>query len=367
MMAAGPDGVANAARIVTFASRTAVMKPFQTALRGAASLLTACVWLGTAGAQTAPQTASPVVPQTSPAGDWPKGPVRIVVPYGPGSTPDIIARTLSDRLAKRTGQPMIVDNKAGASGHLGTDAIAKATPDGSTIGISIAGPLGVNSLLFKKMPYDPAHDLELVSIAATQPSVLVVPVSLGVNTTDELIALMKKNPGKYNYASMGAGSISHLAMEALAAKSGTSVVHVPYAGSGPAVTAILAGNADIACLPAAAVMPQIKAGKIKALAVATAKRSAVLPDLPTLAEAGIRDVQADAWMGVVVPAKTPDAIVRRIHAELMQILADPEVRQLLRLQYMDVVADTPAEARAVLAADIERWRPIIQKNNITLD
>jgi tripartite-type tricarboxylate transporter receptor subunit TctC len=166
---------------------------------------------------------------------------------------------------------------------------------------------------------------------------------------------------------MGAGSISHLAMESLASKSGTSVVHVPYAGSGPAVTALLSGNADIGCLPAAAVMPQIKAGKIKALAVATAKRSASLPELPTLAESGLKDIQADAWMGFVVPAKTPEAIVKRLHEELVQILADPEVREKLKLQYMDVVADTPTEARAWLAADIERWRPIIQKNNITLD
>ncbi|MEO7114425.1 MAG: tripartite tricarboxylate transporter substrate binding protein [Caldimonas sp.] len=304
--------------------------------------------------------------QGAPGADWPKGPVRIVVPYGPGSTPDIIARIVADKLAKRTGQPMVVENKSGASGNLGTDAVAKAPPDGSTIGVSIAGPLGVNALLFRKMPYDP-KDLELVSIAATQPSVLVVPVTLGVNTTDELIALMKKNPGKYNYASMGAGSISHLAMESLASKSGTSVVHVPYAGSGPAVTALLSGNADIAVLPAASVMPQIKAGKIKALAVATAKRSAALPDLPTLAESGLKDIQADAWMGFVVPAKTPEAIVKKLHDELVAILADPEVREKLKLQYMDVVADTPAEARAWLAADVERWRPIIQKNNIKLD
>jgi tripartite-type tricarboxylate transporter receptor subunit TctC len=156
-------------------------------------------------------------------------------------------------------------------------------------------------------------------------------------------------------------------MEALATRSGTSVVHVPYAGSGPAVTALLAGNADIAVLPAAAVMPQVKAGKVKALAVATGKRSASLPDLPTLAESGLKDIQADAWMGFVVPARTPEAIVKKLHGELVQILAEPEVREKLKLQYMDVVADSPAEARAVLAADIERWRPIIQKNNITLD
>jgi tripartite-type tricarboxylate transporter receptor subunit TctC len=321
-------------------------------------LAVATAWVALAGsvlAQAAP-----------PAADWPKGPVRIIVPYGPGSTPDIIARIVSERLAKRTGQTMVVENKTGAAGNTGTDAVAKAAPDGQTIGVSIAGPLGVNALLFKKMPYD-SRDLELVSIAATQPSVLVVPATLGVSNADELVALMKKNPGKYNYSSMGAGSISHLAMEALAAKSGTSVVHVPYAGSGPAVTALLSGNADIAVLPAAAVVPHMKAGKIKGLAVATAKRSSALPELPTLAESGLNGIHADAWMGFIVPAKTPEPIVRRLHEELAQILADPEIREKLKLQYMDVVANTPAEARAVLASDVERWKPIIQKNGIALD
>ncbi len=299
--------------------------------------------------------------------DWPKGPLHIIVPYGPGSTPDIVARIVADGLTKRTGQPAIVENKPGAAGNLGTDAIAKATPDGQTFGISIAGPLGVNALLFKKMPYDPAKDLELISIAATQPSVLVVPATLGVNSTEELLALMKKNPGKYNYASMGAGSISHLAMEALASRSGTQVVHIPYAGSGPAVQALLSGNADIAVLPAAAVMPQVKAGKIKALAVATGKRSASLPELPTLEEAGLKDVKADAWMGFAVPAKTPDAVVARIHDAIVQILNQPEVKERLKPLYMEVVADSPAEAQAWLKSDVERWRPIVQKNNIKLD
>ena len=307
------------------------------------------------------------VGQTASGADWPKGPLHIIVPYGPGSTPDTMARIVADGLAKRTGQPTIVENKAGAAGNLGTDAIAKAAPDGQTFGISIAGPLGVNALLFKKMPYDASKDLALVTIAATQPSVLVVPATLGVSNTEELLALMKKNPGKYNYASMGAGSISHLAMEALASRSGTQVVHVPYAGSGPAVTALLSGNADIAVLPAAAVMPQVKAGKIKALAVATGKRSTALPELPTLEEAGLKDVKADAWMGFAVPAKTPEPIVAKIHDAIVQILEQPDVKEKLKPLYMEVVADTPAEARSWLNSDIERWRPIIEKNKITLD
>lgn len=301
------------------------------------------------------------------AEEWPTGPVHIVVPFGPGSTPDIVARVVADKLSPKIGKPVIVENKTGAAGNIGTGEVARAKPDGQTIGLSIAGPLGVNSMLFRKLPYDPRRDLAPVTIAATQPSVLVVSPKLGVSTTQELLELLRKEPGKLNYASMGAGTISHLAMEALAARSGTQIVHVPYSGSGPAVLALLSGDAQVACLPAAAVMPQIKAGKLKALAVATAKRSSVLPDLPTLAEAGLKNVYAEAWMGFVVPAKTPQPIVKRLHDEIAAILKEPDVREKLAAQSMDVVADTPAEMRSTLDADMARWKPIIEKNHITLD
>src|SRR5688572_19951083 len=244
----------------------------------AVAVMTACAFASAAFAQ-----------------DWPTGTVRVVVPYGPGSTPDVVARVVADRLAARLGKPFVIDNKPGAGGMLGTDAVAKAPPDGQTIGISIAGPLAVNTLLYRKMPYDPA-ELAPVTIAATQASVLVAAPSLNVGSATELVALLKANPGKYNYSSMGAGSISHLAMEALAARAGTQMVHVPYAGSGPAVAALLAGDTHVAALPAASVMGHIKAGKLKALAVATEKRSAALPEIPTLREAGIENVFADAWM-----------------------------------------------------------------------
>lgn len=299
--------------------------------------------------------------------DWPTGPVHIVVPFGPGSTPDIVARVVADKLAPRIGQPVVVDNKPGAGGNIGTEAVARAPADGQTLGLSIAGPLAVNTLLYKHMGYDPQQDLAPITIAASQPSVLVVSTRLGVSSTAELIALLRKNPGKYNYSSMGGGSISRLAMEALAARSGTVIVHIPYSGSSPAVVALLSGEVDIACLPAAAVMPHIKAGKLKALAVATAQRSAVLPELPTLAEAGLNDVFADAWMGFVAPARTPPATLKRVHDALVAVLDDPQVRSTLRAQYMDVVAGSPGEFRATLAADVARWRPVIEKNHITLD
>jgi tripartite-type tricarboxylate transporter receptor subunit TctC len=301
------------------------------------------------------------------AEDWPTGPVHLIVPFGPGSTPDIVARVVADKLTSRIGQPVIVENKTGAAGNIGTAAVAHARPDGETIGLSIAGPLGVNSMLFRKLPYDPRNDLEPITIAATQPSVLVVSPKLGVESTQQLLELLRKEPGKLNYASMGAGTISHLAMEALAARSGTRIVHVPYSGSGPAVLALLSGDAQLACLPAAAVIPQVKVGKLKALAVATAKRSSVLPDLPTLAEAGLRDVYAEAWMGFVVPAHTPRPIVERLEREITSILREPDVRETLAHQSMDVVADTPAEMRATLDADMARWKPIIEKNHIKLD
>lgn len=298
---------------------------------------------------------------------WPKGPVRIVVPFAPASTPDLVARVVSERLGARLGATMVVDNKAGAAGNLGTDALVKAAPDGQTIGVGIAGPLGVNALLFKTLPFNPARDLQLVTIAATQPAVLVVSNKVGATSTAELLALTKKNTGKYSFASLGAGSVAHLAMETLSSRVGADLVHVPYGGSGAAVTAVISGEVDMAVLPAGAVMPHVKSGKIKALAVASAKRSALLPDLPTLAEGGVADIQADAWIGFVVSAKTSPQIVTRLYTELLQILAEPAIKEKLRLQYMETVGNTPAEFRAVLAADVARWRPVIEKNHITLD
>ena len=289
------------------------------------------------------------------------------MPFGPGSTPDIVARIVAEKLQPRLGQPVLVENKPGASGNIGTDAVAKAAPDGQTLGLSIAGPLAVNALLYRTMPYDAARDLVPITIAATQPSVLVASDRLKVSNARELIALLKSNPGKYNYSSMGAGTISHLAMEALAARAGTQLVHVPYNGSGPALLALLSGDVDLACLPAAAVMPQVRAGKVKPLAVATARRSSALPQVPTLAEAGLENVYAEAWMGFVAPAGTPAAVVRRWHDELTAVLVQPDVREKLRAQLMDVVAGTPEEFRAVMQGDVERWKPVIEKNRITLD
>jgi tripartite-type tricarboxylate transporter receptor subunit TctC len=225
------------------------------------------------------------------AQDWPTKTVRIVVPFGPGSTPDMVARLIADRLQAKLGQSFVVENKPGASGNLGTDAVAKAEPDGSTIGISIGGPLAINTLLFAKLPYDPAKDIAAVTQLITQPSALAVNPALNVNSVAELVALLKREPGKYNFGSIGNGSLSHLAMEAIALKSGTRMVHVPYPGSPQAMTAVLRGDVQMACLPAIAVTAHVASGKVKILAVSTGKRSALMPDIPTLKESGI-DVEA---------------------------------------------------------------------------
>ena len=300
------------------------------------------------------------------AQEWPSRAVRIIVPFGPGSTPDVITRLLADRLQAKLNAPFVIENKPGASGNIGTDAVAKADPDGYTIGVSIGGPLAINTLLFSKLPYDPARDIAPITQLVTQPSILAVHASLGINTVAELIAQIKKDPGKFNFGSIGNGSLSHLAMEALAQKSGTQLVHVPYPGSPQAVTALLRGDVQMGCLPGISIYAQAQTGPIKMLAVSTAERSKLLPDLPTLRESGI-EVEADAWNGLIAPAKTPQAIIDRIQREVADILKQPDIREKLAAQLMEPVGSTPVEFKAKIAAEIGRWEPVIKAANIRVN
>jgi tripartite-type tricarboxylate transporter receptor subunit TctC len=309
---------------------------------------------------------TPTAAPSSSDAAWPTRPVRLLVPFGPGSTPDIVARVLADRLQQRLGQPFVVEDKPGASGNLGTDAVAKADPDGYTLGISIAGPLAINALLFGRLPYDPAKDFAYVTLVATQPSTLAVNARLPAGTVTELVDLLKKNPGKYNFGSIGNGSVSHLAMEAIALASGTQIVHVPYTSSPQAVTALIRGDVDIVCLPAAAVASQLASGGIRMLGVTTAARSALLPDVPTLKESGI-DVEVDTWNGLIAPAGTPDAVVAKIAREVAAALAAPDVRERLAAQYMEPIPGTPADFRARIDADLARWTPVIRAAKIRVN
>ena len=300
------------------------------------------------------------------AQDWPTKTVKIVVPFGPGSTPDMVARLIADRLQQKLGESFVIENKPGASGNLGTDAVAKAEPDGATIGISIGGPLAINTLLFSKLPYDPGKDIAPITQLITQPSALVVNGALPVNSVAELVALLKREPGKYNFGSIGNGSLSHLAMEAIALKSGTQMVHIPYPGSPQAMTAVLRGDVQMACLPAISVTPQVGSGKVRILAVSTARRSALLPEIPTLKEAGI-DVEADAWMGLIAPAKTGDAVIARIHDEVVEAIKAPQAREKLAVQLMEPIGNSPAEFRAVIEREVARWAPVIKAIDLKIN
>jgi tripartite-type tricarboxylate transporter receptor subunit TctC len=300
------------------------------------------------------------------AQDWPARPVKIIVPFGPGSTPDIVTRVLADELQRRLGQPFVVENKPGASGNTGTDAIAKAEPDGYTIGVSIGGPLAINTLLFGKLPYDPARDFALVTTLATQPCALTANAELRVDNVADLIALLKRNPGKYNYGSIGVGSLSQLAMEAIMLASGAQMVHVPYASSPQAMTALMRGDVQAACLPAIAVTPHIGSPSVRLLAISTAQRSELMPGVPTLKENGV-DVEADAWNGIIAPAHTPDAVIARLQHQIWDVLALPAIREKLTAQLMEPIPSTSAQFRARIDADIVRWAPVIKAANIRVN
>jgi tripartite-type tricarboxylate transporter receptor subunit TctC len=306
--------------------------------------------------------ATPTLAQT-----WPAKTVRIVVPFGPGSTPDVVARLIADGLQQKyPASTFVVENKPGASGNIGTDVVAKATPDGSTLGVSIGGPLAINTLLFANLPYDPRTDIAPVAQLVTQPSVLAVNPELGVSTVAELVALLRKNPGKFNFASIGNGSLSQLAMEAIAIKADTKLVHVPYTSSPQAITAVIRNDAQITCLPAISVVPLAAAGKVKILAVSTARRSPYLPDVPTLKESGI-DVEADAWNGLIAPGATSRPIIDKISKDVAKIITQAGVRQKLAAQLMEPIGSSPEELRARMDGEIARWAPVIKAANVKVN
>ena len=301
------------------------------------------------------------------AQDYPARPLRLIVPFGAGSTPDVFARIVAEKASQGLKQAIVIENRVGAGGNVGTDVIAKAAPDGYTFGVSITGPLVNNSVLYKKLPYDPFKDLAPITFGVHQPNVIAVAPSLNVNNMQELFALLKKNPGKYNYASIGAGSLSHLSMELIKAKTGTFIVHIPYASSPAAVTSVIAGDTQIASLAPLAIMPQVQAGRLKALAISTPQRSPLLPSIPTFREAGILDVEASAWIGMVAPAKTPPAIIERLNREFVAAMQDPAVAEKLRAQYMDPRPNSPAEFAAFMQEELKRWGPVIRRSGATVD
>jgi tripartite-type tricarboxylate transporter receptor subunit TctC len=298
---------------------------------------------------------------------YPSKPVRVVIPYPPGSTPDIVGRTVSDRLQKALGQPFVVENRTGAGGNIGTDAVAKSAPDGYTLLVAINGPVAVNKHLYKSLPYDPDKDLLPISLLASAPQMLVVKPDLSVSDFKSFIGYAKNNPGRLSYGSVGAGSASHLTMELLKSEAGVFIVHIPYRGFPPAVTDMLAGNIDTMFAIIPAVLPQVRAGKMKALAVTALKRNELAPEVPSVGELGFPQLESLAWIGLLAPAGVSSDIISRLSAETVRGMRAADVRELLGKQGFDVVANSPQEFSRWIRAESEKWSKVIRASGATAD
>jgi tripartite-type tricarboxylate transporter receptor subunit TctC len=291
---------------------------------------------------------------------YPVKPVRLVVTYTAGGPADIAARALAQKLAEMWGQQVVVDNRAGAGGIIGTELVAKAAPDGYTLLHGTAAGLIINPLLVKKLPYDTFRDFAPVSMVVIVPQLLVTHPALPATTLKELIALAKARPGALNYASVGIGSPNHLGMELLKSMAGIDMVHVPYKGATPAMADLIAGQVQLAFNGMASVLPQIASGKMKAIAIGSARRSPAAPDVPTVAEAGLPGFEYVAWNGNFAPAGTPAALVNRLSADIRKALAAPDVVQRLASLGSEPGGNTPAEFAAYVKADHARWARVVQ-------
>ena len=290
---------------------------------------------------------------------WPARPIKLVVPFPPGSSPDIIGRLVAEPLAAALGQPVVVDNKPGAGGNLGTGMVAKAEPDGYTLLFTIQGPLVTAPLLSKALPYDPARELAPVTLVATSPNLLVIDPKLGADTLADFVRIAKAQRGALNYGSVGNGSAAHLAMELFKSRAGIDLVHVPYQGFPQVVNAILAGQVQAGFMVPGIAMGQVRAGKLRGLAVSTLGRSSVLPEFATLAEQGYPGFEAISWQAVLAPAKTPAAIIERVSRELVRIVRSDDVRAKMLAQYFSAAGTAPAALANLMTSERERWARVI--------
>jgi tripartite-type tricarboxylate transporter receptor subunit TctC len=298
---------------------------------------------------------------------YPSKPVKVIIPYPPGSTPDIVGRTLSSKLQESLGQPFVVENRTGAGGNIGAEAVAKSPADGHTLLIGVNGPAAINRFLYKNLGYDSDRDLLPVSLLASAPQMLVVTPSVQQNDFKGFIAWLRKNPGRLSYGSVGSGSASHLTMELMKSDAGVFIVHIPYRGFPPAVTDMLSGNIQTMFAIIPAVLPQVKAGRLKALAVTGLKRSALAPEVPSVAELGYPQLESLAWIGLLAPAGTPAGVVARLHGETAKSMRAPETRQALGRQGFNVVGGTPAEFSAWIKSEQAKWSKVIRASGATAD
>jgi tripartite-type tricarboxylate transporter receptor subunit TctC len=298
---------------------------------------------------------------------WPDRPIKFIVAAPAGSSIDVLARTIGDKLKDKLGQPVVVENRPAAGGTAATDFVAKSASDGYTMLMSFNGPLAFGPHLYSKLPYDPQKDLLPVIITSSQPNVLAVTASLPARSVRELVDYAKVNPGELSYASVGNGSSSHLTMELLKATAGIDIVHIPFNGSPPAVTATVQGETQLMFAVMQPLQSQVQAGKLRALAVTTSKRFPLLPELPTIAEAGYPGFEALAWNGVLVPAATPRPIVERLNAEINAILKEPSVKSTLNAQGFELVGGTSEDFARLIKSESDKWAPVIKRTGAKVD
>jgi len=321
------------------------------------------VWIGKWMAAVALALASTVVTAQA----WPSKPIKYIVPFAPGGTTDILARTVGEKLSVALGQPVIIENKPGAGGGVGAEFVAKAAPDGYTIMGGTISTHAINASLYKNLPYDPIKDFVPIVLLARVPNMLVVNVDIPAKSVPELIALLKANPGKYSFASSGNGTSQHLSGELFKSMSGTEMQHIPYKGSPPALQDVVGGQVTMTFDNITTAWTLAKAGKLRALAVTTASRSAVAPDVPTLAESGLAGFEVSSWQGVFAPAGTPPDIVRRLNAEIVKILNTPDVKEKLVSLGLDVGGNTPEEFLVMVKAEVVKWADVVKKSGAKVD
>jgi len=297
---------------------------------------------------------------------FPTKPIRIIVAYTPAGTTDILARAVGQKMSETWGQPVIVDNRPGANGNIGTEVAARAVPDGHSLVMATAGTHGINVSLYRKLNWHPVNDFVPVSLTAMVPNIMVVNNSLPVKNVREFIAHVKTNPGKLSYGSPGNGSTAHLSMELFKTMTGSNIVHIPYKGSAGVLADVMGGQIAVTIDNMPPYVPQVRAGKIRALAVSTAKRSSALPDLPTIAEAGVQGYEAGAWFGLLAPAGTPKAIVAQLSAESARILKLPDVSKRISELGAEPVGSTPEQFAELIKTEIAKWAKVIKDANVEL-
>ena len=309
----------------------------------------------------------PGAAMAQPEANWPTRPIRWVVPFPPGGAMDVIARTLGDVAARELGQPVVIENRPGAGGNIGADYVAKQPADGYTIMIASIG-MATNTALYSRLSYDPVKDFAPVSLLAVVPNVLVVNAAKSADqSVKDVLADARREPGKLTYASAGNGTSIHLAGEMFASMAGLQLLHVPYKGSGPAVTDMLGGQVDLMFDSITSVRPHIQSGKLRALGVTTARRSSVLPDVPTIAEAGVPGYEVSPWFAVFAPAGTPEAVVSRLNQVLNSAMMQPDTLKKLEGVGAEPIGSTPQELATHLNNELDRWGQLIRERNIHLD